>query len=480
MQIRPNFIDGVWNASAEFSTNTNPSDVTDVIGRFSRVTAADTHRAIEAAKRALGPWSSTPPFQRAAALQNIACTMRARSNELAELLAREEGKTMREALGEVSRSAQTFEYFAFALQLETGQTFASSRPGVSIHTQRRAVGVVAVITPWNFPLAVPSWKIAPALAYGNTVVFKPAEVVNASGFALAEIIAQSGIPAGVFNLVMGSGREVGGIVAGHPDVNAISFTGSTAVGQRLLGETHARSNARVQTELGGKNGIVVLDDADISLAVDCIVDSAFGATGQRCTASSRIIATSGIYQRLTDRLVDRMKQIRVGHALAPDTNMGPVAHEDQLNSDLDYIDVGISEGAELVSGGHLIEQPTDGFYLAPTLFIGGTTAMRLNQEEVFGPVACMIEASDLDDAIEKLNDTDYGLSAGCITQSLEASTHFQNRARAGLISVNASPAISEHHVPFGGISASGHGPREQGASAIEFFTEQTTHFVFTH
>ena len=232
--------------------------------------------------------------------------------------------------------------------------------------------------------------------------------------------------------------------------------------------------------MGGKNGIIVLDDADLNLAVDSIVDSAFGSTGQRCTATSRIIVTPGIHQELADRLTERVSALQVGNALDASTAMGPVAHAEQLETDLKYIDVGRAEGAELLTGGVRLDRPTSGHYLAPTLFAGGTSKMRINQEEIFGPVACLIEARNLEHSLEILNDTPFGLSAGIITSSLEASSHFENEAEAGLITVNGSPAVSEHHVPFGGIKNSGHGPREQGISAREFFTSQSTHFVRTH
>ena len=477
MDISPNYIDGTWVQASQHSVNINPSDLDDVVGKFAKASEDDVDRAIVAAGNGVKVWGNTSPFQRAAALHSIALELRANDERLAKILAREEGKTFREALGEVGRAANTFDYYAFALQQPTGEMYASARPGTSIHTRRRPVGVVAIITPWNFPLAVPAWKIAPALAYGNAVVFKPAEVVSASGWELAEIIAGAGLPNGAFNLVMGSGSVVGNVVAGHEGVHAITFTGSTGVGKQLLQRTHERSNARVQTELGGKNGLIVLDDANLDIAVESIMDAAFGGTGQRCTASSRIIATSGIYPSLAEKLAERITRLRVGHALGPDTDMGPVAHEAQLRTDLEYLEIGVAEGAELSAGGEVVERETRGHFLTPALFTGGTSQMRINQEEIFGPVACLIEASGAEDAVAIVNDTEYGLSAGIITQSLEASEYFQQHAEAGLITVNASPAVSEHHVPFGGIKESGHGPREQGASAQEFFTEQSTHFI---
>lgn len=480
MNTGENFIAGEWAGATDYSVNTNPSNLNDVVGHFARASSLQVEDAVAAASASRAAWARTPPFERSTVLGNIASGIRAESSQLAELLSREEGKTLREARGEVARAAATFEFFAHALHTESGHRYASQRTNVSIHTRRRPVGVVVVITPWNFPLAVPAWKIAPALAYGNTVVFKPAEVVSASAWALTRIIARSGLPAGAFNLVMGSGKLIGAAVAGHPDVNAITFTGSTQVGSQLLADTHQKSNARVQTEMGGKNGILVLDDADVDVAIDSIMDASFGSTGQRCTAVSRIIVTPGIYHELAEKLTRRVADLQVGGALDPSSHMGPVAHEAQLRSDIEYIRLGLAEGAELLAGGNVVTREHPGNFLEATLFAGGTTQMRINQEEIFGPIACLIEARDLDHGIELLNDTPYGLSAGVVTRSLESSEQFQDRAEAGLISVNTSPAVSEHHVPFGGIKASGHGPREQAAAAEEFFTEQTTHFVRSH
>lgn len=480
MHIHPHFIAGRWIETDNYSINTSPSDATDIVGYYARAQTVHVEEAIAAAAAAKRTWGATSPVQRAGVMHDIAQAIRLRTDELARVLSREEGKTLREAVGEVGRAAATFEYFGSALLQTQGQLYGSARDHVSIHTRLRPVGVVAVITPWNFPVAVPAWKIAPALAYGNSVVFKPAEMVSGSAWLLADIISRAGLPTGAFNLVMGRGSVVGGVIAGHPEIQAITFTGSTQVGKQLLNDTHQRSNARVQTEMGGKNGVIVLGDADLDIAIDSVVDSAFASTGQRCTATSRIIVTRDIAAEFTERLAKRVEQLVVGHALDERSQIGPVAHEEQLRSDLAYIELGSSEGAELICGGERLDLETPGLFLQPALFAGGSSSMRLNQEEIFGPVACVIESEDLDEAIAVLNDTPYGLSAGIMTSSLASSEEFQRRVEAGMISVNASPAISEPHVPFGGVKDSGHGPREQGMAAQHFFTEQTTHFVRSH
>ena len=377
------------------------------------------------------------------------------------------------------RAGNTFKYFAGQVLQPSGALYPSHRPDTTIQVSHAPVGAVGVITPWNFPLAVPAWKIAPALAYGNTVVFKPADLVPASGWALAQIIQEAGVPAGVFNLVMGRGSVVGEAIATSRQLDAVSFTGSTAVGTALAQSAIAHGNKRVQAEMGGKNSIIVLDDADLATAVEAIVDSAFFSTGQRCTATSRIIVTPGIHDRLVDGLRARMAGLTVGHALEASTDIGPVASEAQLAQDLDYLRIGRDEGAELVAGGDLVDAGTTGNFLRPALFTGGTSGMRLNQEEIFGPVACVIEAADLDEAIAVANDSRYGLSAGIVTGSQAAITRFLDGIEAGLVSVNASPAVSELHVPFGGVKESSYGPREQGGYAREFYTTASTRYVTT-
>lgn len=477
MYAHPLFINGAWVPGADTTLNENPSDLYSPVGEYGLASLTQTDEAIDAATEAARTWGRSSVAERSALLDGIAVRLLARREELGEQLAREEGKTRAEGIGEVTRAAQTFSYYANHLFTPQGEVLASRRPDTSIHSRRKPLGVVGIIAPWNFPLAVPSWKIAPALAAGNTIVFKPAEAVPASAWSLAEIIADAGAPAGVFNLVTGRGRVVGERFATHPGVHAISFTGSTGVGRHLLATAHSVGSKRVQAEMGGKNPLIVAADADLDLAVRVAVDSCFGATGQRCTASSRIIVDASVHDAFVERMAKATAAIRVGHALDADTQMGPVATAAQLETDLAAIELGQQEGATLVTGGSRLERATPGYFLEPTLFVGGTSAMRLNQEEIFGPVACVIEASGLEEAIAIANDVPYGLSAGIVTSSLSASERFQDGIRAGLVSVNASPAVSELHAPFGGVGASSYGPREQGTRALDFYTTMSSHFV---
>lgn len=467
------------SVSGEYRENRSPSDFSDVVGEFASASAADTVAAIDAAVDARAAWGRFPIGERVRIMHSIGDKLLDRAQELGEILSREEGKPLRDGIGEVVRAGNTFKYFAGQILQPCGELYPSHRPNTTIQVFHAPVGVVGVITPWNFPMAVPAWKIAPALAYGNAVVFKPADLVPASGWALAQVIQESGLPAGVFNLVMGRGSVVGEVIVTSPHLDAVTFTGSTAVGTALAQSAIAHGNKRVQVEMGGKNSIVVLDDADLGTAVAAIIDSAFGSTGQRCTATSRIIVTPGIHDALVDGLRARMAELKVGHALEASTDIGPVASESQLAQDLEYIRIGRAEGAELVTGGNLVESSSDGNYLQPALFVGGTSGMRLNQEEIFGPVACVIEATDVDEAIAIANDSRYGLSTGIVTGSQVAINRFFDEVEAGLVSVNTSPAVSELHVPFGGVKESGYGPREQGRYAREFYTTSSTRYVTT-
>lgn len=477
MADHPLLIGGSWTAGAASTLNENPSDLDAPLGEYAMASRAQTDDAIAAAATAAPSWGRTSPAERAAVLDGVSTRLLARKEELGAQLAREEGKTLAEGIGEVIRSAQTFSYYAHHLFTPQGEVLSSRRPGTTIHTRRKPIGVVGVITPWNFPLAVPSWKIAPALAAGNAIVFKPAEAVPASAWSLAEIIVEAGAPDGVINLVTGRGSVVGERFATHEAIGAISFTGSTRVGRHLLATAHANDARRVQAEMGGKNPLLIAADADLDLAVRVAVDACFGSTGQRCTASSRLIVAREVHDEFIGRLARAMGQIRVGHALDPATTMGPVAHAAQRDTDLAAIALGVAEGAELVAGGAELERDTRGYFLEPTLFAGGRSDMRLNQEEIFGPVACVIEADSLDHMIDIANDVPYGLSAGIVTSSLAASERFQAEIRAGLVSVNASPAISELQAPFGGVGASSYGPREQGARAFDFYTTTSSHAV---
>jgi aldehyde dehydrogenase (NAD+) len=338
--------------------------------------------------------------------------------------------------------------------------------------------VVALITPWNFPIAIPAWKIAPALAYGNCVVFKPADLVPGCAWALSDIIARSGLASGVFNLVMGRGSEIGDTLLTHPDVAAISFTGSVATGRKVAAAAVASTPMKkVQLEMGGKNPFVVLDDADLKVAVECAVNGAFFSTGQRCTASSRLIVTGGIHDRFVDAMTDRLKSLAVDDALKPGTHIGPVVDQSQLDQDMRYIAVGKGEGAKLHWGGELLNRETPGFYLQPALFTGVDNRMKIAREEIFGPVAAVIRVKDYDEALSVANDTDFGLSSGICTTSLKYASHFKRNADAGMVMVNLPTAGVDYHVPFGGRKGSSYGPREQGRYAIEFYTTVKTAYT---
>ena len=471
MTLHHNLIDGEWVPGTE-SPNINPSDTRDVVGVYAQASTAQVESAIAAARAALPAWSRGSIVARAEILDTIGREISARREELADLLAREEGKTRTEALGEVTRAAQIFNFFAGEVVRIRGEKLASVRPGVDIEITCEPVGVVSIVTPWNFPIAIPAWKIAPALAFGNCVLFKPADLTTASAWTLANIIHRAGVPAGVFNLVMGRGSSLGPALTG-PGVDAISFTGSTGVGASIL-QAAVDRRLKVQLEMGGKNPLVVLNDADIDVAVRCALDGAFFATGQRCTASSRLVVQDGIHDAFVAALSAAMAALKVGDARAPDTVIGPVVDQRQLDTDLSYIDIARSEGANLERGGTRVEQPTAGFYLAPALFTGTTSGMRINQEEVFGPVASVIRVGDYDEALMVANDVEFGLCAGICTTSLKHAAHFRRNAEAGMVMVNLPTAGVDFHVPFGGRKASSYGPREQGAYATEFYTTVKT------
>ncbi|MBB6627808.1 aldehyde dehydrogenase family protein [Nocardioides sp. KIGAM211] len=470
-----NFIDGTWREGVTMAPNISPSDLSDVIGEFARADAAQAEEAIGAAAAAQPGWASLPPGERFAVLDRAGDELQARADELGELLAREEGKTRTEGTAEVKRASQILKFQAGETLRNPGEVLPSVRPGVEVLVSREPVGVVSIITPWNFPIAIPAWKIAPALAYGNCVVFKPAELVPASAWHLVDILHRAGLPAGVLNLVMGRGRDIGDILVGDPRVDAVSFTGSVDTGHRVLATAQAHG-ARVQLEMGGKNPLVICDDADLDAAVAGAREGAFGSTGQRCTASSRLIVTAGVHDAFVDRLSKAVDQITVGHALDAETTMGPVVDESQLAQDLRYIELATQQGATLV-GGDLVEGRTKGHYLSPALALDTRNTDTINREEVFGPVASVIRVDDLDEAIEVANDTEFGLTSGVYTSSLSTSTRFRQQSTAGMVMVNLPTAGVDFHVPFGGRRGSSYGPREQGRGARDFYTTTKTTYV---
>ncbi len=474
--LHKNFIGGEWVAGANVTRNINPSNTDDVVGEYAQADATQASTAIAAAKATAPGWSRSTPQERHDALKKVSDEIMARKEELGELLAREEGKTRPEGIGEVIRAGQIFDFFAGEALRLVGEKVASVRPGIEVEMTREAVGVVGIIAPWNFPTAIPAWKIAPALCYGNAVVFKPADLVPGSAHALSDIISRSGLPNGVCNLVMGRGSIVGEAFLNSRDVDAITFTGSVATGRKVASACVARM-AKFQIEMGGKNPLVVLDNADLKIAVECAVNGAFFSTGQRCTASSRLIVTQGIHDRFVDAVTERMKGLVVDDACRAGTHIGPVVDQNQLDQDLSYLKVGRDDGAKLACGGELINREKPGFYLSPVLFTEATNTMRISREEIFGPVASVIRVKDYDEALATANDTEFGLASGICTTSLKHASHFKRNAEAGMVMVNLPTAGVDYHVPFGGRKGSSYGPREQGKYAAEFYTTVKTAYA---
>ncbi len=472
-----NFIAGEWRDSADWIEDVSPSDVSDLVGRFAQASLADVHEAVTAARVAQPQWAAAGLEARAAALDAIGRELMARSKELGELLSREEGKTLPEGVGEVYRAGQFFAYFAGEALRNLGSSGESVRAGVETLVAREPLGVVAIISPWNFPIATASWKIAPALAFGNAVVWKPANVTPASAWALTEIVSRQAIPKGLFNLVMGPGSAIGRELAAKADIQGLSFTGSGAVGSGIAAAAAARF-IKLQLEMGSKNPFVVMDDADLDRAADLAVNGAFGGAGQKCTAASRLIVHRPIHDAFVELLLAKTRALKVGHALEAGVQMGPVISAEQLAANLDYVALGRCEGAELAYGGQALELTHKGHYMAPTVFLNGRSRMRINQEEMFAPITCVISVADLDEAIAVANDTPYGLTAGIATRSLARATKFRQASRSGCVMVNLPTAGTDYHVPFGGVRASSYGPREQGRAAVEFYTQMKTSYIY--
>ena len=476
MALKPHLIGGAWVEGTDAQDDINPSDLSDVVGTYARADRALAEQAIAAAKAAFPAWSRSTPQQRFDLLDAVGDEILKRRQELGELLSREEGKPLADGVGEAGRAGQIFKFFAGEALRLAGERVPSVRPGVEVDVYREPLGVVGLITPWNFPLAIPAWKVAPALAYGNTVVLKPADLVPASAWAIADILQKHGAPEGVFNLVMGRGSVVGEAILDSPDVAAVSFTGSVDTGRHIAQKCAARL-AKFQLEMGSKNPLVVLDDADLGVAVNCALNGAFFQTGQRCTASSRLIVTEQIHDRFVAAMIEGMKQLKVDHALKPGTQVGPAVDQKQLDQDLRYIEIGQQEGGKLAFGGERLKRETDGYYLQPALITDTTNQMRINREEVFGPVASLIRVKDYDEALAVANDSSFGLSWGICTTSLKHASHFKRNAEAGLVMVNLPTAGVDYHVPFGGRKGSSYGPREQGRYAVEFYTTVKTAYT---
>ena len=469
-----NFIDGVWRDEGEAFATFSPSDLDHQVGTYFAATRDMADEAAQAARRSQDAWGRSNIQARSDILRKTGDILMSTAPDAGRLLAEEEGKILTEAVGEVVRAAQVFHYFAGEALRHPGASLASLRQGHSVRVDHEPVGVCLVVTPWNFPIAIPAWKIAAALAFGNTCILKPSNFTPGCAILLAQAMEQAGLPAGVLNVVNGSGRAlVPGLLA---QSDALTFTGSTAAGRDLLQQA-APTMTKVQLELGGKNPLVVLDDADLDLAVEIALQGTWGQTGQRCTGSSRLIVTKGIHDAFVEKLMARVRSLKVGHALDAASQVGPVATSGQLAKDKAFIKSALDDGCELVAGGTEVDTGHRGNYLAPTLFIGTRNDMHLNREEVFGPVAGVIKVDDLDEAIDTARDCELALSSGICTTSLSAAERFRRRSPAGMVMINAPTAGIEYHVPFGGRAPSGYGGAEQGTAAATFFTEMKTTYT---
>ena len=474
--IKPNLIAGAWSTGVGAIKNYNPSDLSEVVGLYAQASVQELDTAVEAAQAAQVEWAAYGLERKQAVLNAIGNEMMARAEELGTLLSREEGKPLAEGKGEVYRAGQFFTYYAAEVLRQLGQNAQSVRPGVDIDIRREPVGTVAVISPWNFPTATASWKIAPALAYGNAVIWKPANATPASAHALAEIIARQDIPKGLFSLVMGAGSDVGQKLVEHRGINAISFTGSVPVGRRIA-QAAVGNFTKLQMEMGSKNALAVMDDGDLDLAVAVALGGAFGGTGQKCTASSRLVVHQAVHDAFVEKLVAGAKAMKVGHALEEGTQIGPVVSEAQLKENLAWVAKGRAEGAELACGGEEVERATKGYYMTPGVFLNTTNTMEINREELFAPLTAVIKVGSYDEALHTVNDTRFGLTAGIVTRSLARASDFRARARSGCVMVNLATAGTDYHVPFGGRGESSYGPREQGSAAAEFYTTVKTAYI---
>ena len=474
--LQQNYIAGEWVAGIGEVENRNPSDLSDLVGIYAQASGDQLEAALAAARTAQAEWAGYGMERKQAVLMAIGNELMARAEELGTLLSREEGKPLAEGKGEVYRAGQFFTYYAAECLRQLGENADSVRPGIEVDVRREPVGTVAVISPWNFPTATASWKIAPALCYGNAVIWKPANVTPASAVALTEIIARQDIPKGLFSLVMGAGRDVGQRLVESPMVNAISFTGSVPVGKGIASAA-IQNLTKVQMEMGSKNALAVMDDADLDLAVALALGGAFGGSGQKCTASSRLIVHDAVHDAFVEKLVAGAQAMKVGHALEDGVQMGPVVSETQLNENLAYVDLGKSEGAELACGGARLDMPHEGYYMSPGVFLNTTNDMRINREEMFAPLTSVIKVGSYDEALATVNDTNFGLTSGIVTRSLARATHFRRNARTGVVTVNLPTAGTDYHVPFGGRGDSSYGPREQGKAAAEFYTTVKTAYI---
>ena len=470
-----NYIAGQWVEGNGSIVNINPSDTSDVIDDYTSTTADQFEQAVQSAVLAQKEWEKVGIEKKSQILIKIGDELIQKSNELGELLSREEGKPLAEGIGEVFRAGQQFQYYGAECLRLYGERIPSTRPGFQVEISREPLGVIGIISPWNFPIAIPAWKAAPAMMCGNAVILKPASLTAGSAIALTEIISNQDIPKGLFNLVLGSGSDIGNKIATHPNIVAITFTGSVEVGKKLYQDSSPMLK-KMQMEMGSKNPLVVMDDADLTTAINCAANGAFGGTGQKCTASSRLIVHESIYKDFVNGLIENIKNLKVGHALDEGTKMGPASNQSQYESNLDYVEIGKGE-AKLAYGGNPMNMRTPGYYMEPTLFIDGDNKSRINQEEMFGPIACVIPTKNLENALEIANETEFGLSSGIITQSLAKAEYFKENIKTGVSTVNLPTAGLDYHVPFGGRKASSFGPREQGTYARDFYSQVKTSYI---
>ncbi|MCZ7383389.1 MAG: aldehyde dehydrogenase family protein [Candidatus Methanoperedens sp.] len=470
------FINGEWVESSDGGTfdDINPATL-ELIGKIHKASDEDVKNAVDSAEDAFDSWSSTPAPQRAKILFRAARMLEERKEELARLMTSEMGKVLKEARGDVQEAIDITYYAAGEGRRLFGETTPSELPDKFAMTVRRPIGVVGLITPWNFPLAIPAWKMMPALISGNTLVLKPASDTPIMAIELVKILTEAGLPKGVLNLVTGGGDTVGSAIVHNKKIRAVSFTGSLETGKWILGEA-GKEMKRVSLELGGKNPIIVMDDADLNLAIDGIIWGAFGTTGQRCTAASRVIAHEKILPALLQKLIERTKKLRLGNGLGENTDVGPVINNSQLQKIAKYADIGKNEGAKLALGGR-IAHPLPGYFFEPTIFTDVTPDMRIAREEIFGPVVCLLTASDLEEAIRIANSVEYGLSSSIYTGNIKNAFKAIEKIDAGITYINASTIGAEIHLPFGGVKSTGNGTREAGTTTIEEFTELKTVYI---
>jgi alpha-ketoglutaric semialdehyde dehydrogenase len=471
-----NYVGGAWvtGSSGETYTKVNPMRPSETVGEYCSSSEADASAAVAAAVDASAGWGALPMARRAAYLNAAATVLDARTEEIARDMTLEMGKPLREARGETARAAQILRFAASEAFRSVGEHFEQSASGAQVSTRRRPLGVVALITPWNFPIAIPVWKLAPALVYGNTVVLKLAYEAPRTGLQVAEAFAEAELPPGVLNVLTGRGSTVGAALVTDPGVRAISFTGSVETGHGVRDEA-TRLGKRVQLELGGHNPLIVTADADLDRAVEAAYAGAFWSAGQKCTATRRIYVQDEVYDGFKERLLGRIERGKVGDPLDPEVEVGPIVNQKQLEDIVAAIDRGREEGGEVLAGGERADD--EAFLIAPTVFEGVRDDAFLSCEEVFGPVTSLYRFATLDEAMQRANATAFGLSASIFTSSLATATRFQNEAQAGLLHVNSQTAGADVHVPFGGIKGSGFGPHEQGRAALEFYTETVTVYV---